>query len=397
MKTTTAHDAPTRPTGRGESDEHPLRTVVRGWDRFWFNPADPTTLGLIRVSAGLVVLYVHLVYCIGLMNYLGPDAWVVNTGWSDKTGEKGVTDFVRHGNPQQVPGSSWNDTDGEIIKGQAIWSIWFHVEDPTWVWVIHSTILVIMFLFTIGLWTRVTSVLTWIGALMYIQRFQGSMLFGLDTMTNLVLLYLMIGPSGAALSVDRWLKVRRERLRLGPAYVPQPPEPMVSANFAIRLIQINFCIIYLAAGTSKLLGTSWWNGTAPNRFLLNYSFAPMEVAAYTKLLLFLSKHRWMWELVCAGGVIGTLFVELSFPFLVWNRFTRWIMICGSVLLHTMIALMMGLVTFSLVMIAMVLSFVPPEAVRQGLHSLGESVEHIWDRLFPQARRATKKQPLALSR
>ena len=51
----------------------------------------------------------------------------------------------------------------------------------------------------------------------------------------------------------------------------------MSANFATRLIQINFCLIYFAAGTSKLLGTSWWNGTAPNRFLLNYSFAPFDV------------------------------------------------------------------------------------------------------------------------
>ena len=56
--------------------------------------------------------------------------------------------------------------------------------------------------------------LTWVGSLMYIQRLPG-MLFGMDTMTNLGLFYLMIAPCGAALSLDRWLKVRRERQRLG--------------------------------------------------------------------------------------------------------------------------------------------------------------------------------------
>jgi hypothetical protein len=40
------------------------------------------------------------------------------------------------------------------------------------------------------------------------------------------------------------------------------------------------------------------------------------------------------------------------------------MVLGSVLLHTMIGLFMGLVTFGLLMMALVLSFVPPEAVHR---------------------------------
>src|SRR5579884_4442585 len=53
-----------------------LRASVRGWDRFWFHPADPTTLGLIRLCAGLVVLYVHLVYTLDLQDVIGPHAWI---------------------------------------------------------------------------------------------------------------------------------------------------------------------------------------------------------------------------------------------------------------------------------------------------------------------------------
>lgn len=394
MKTTTVHDAHPGPAGASESGEHPLMTPVRGWDRFFFNPADPTSLGLMRICTGIIILYVHLVYSMGLMNYIGPDTWILNKGWTDKKGEGGVTDFLSNGNAWQAPSWTWDDGKGEIVKGQTLWSIYFHVEDPTWLWVIHLAIGVVMILFTIGLWTRVTSVLTWLGALMYIQRLPG-MLFGMDTMTNLGLLYLMIGPCGAALSVDRWLKVRRERLRLGPAYVPQPPEPMISANFAMRLIQLNFCLIYFASGSSKLLGSSWWNGTAPNRFLLNYSFAPFDVTAYTWFIKFLADHRPLWELACAGGVIYTLILEIGFPFLVWNRRTRWVMVSGSILLHTMIALLMGLVTFSLMMLALVLAFVPPEAVRQGVQKLGEQIRHL---LFPAARGAAKNSSaLALTR
>ena len=66
------------------------------------------------------------------------------------------------------------------------------------------------------------------------------------------------------------------------------------------------------------------------------------------------------------------------------------------LFHTQIALLMGLVTFSLMMLALVLSFVPPEAVRQGVQDFSDFLWQIVHLLFPRARAAAKKQPLALS-
>jgi hypothetical protein len=370
MKTIAPYNSHGEAAGRQETEEHPLLYAARAVDRFFFQPSEPTTLGLMRITAGILVLYIQLVYCIGLTDYVGPYAWISND----------VTKFVRTDNPMQGPPSNWKDgweSDGEWFKGQWMWSIYYHVEDPKWVWVIHLAIMLAMLLFTLGLWTRVTSVLTWIGSLMYLHRvMQPGMLFGMDTMTNVALFYLMIAPCGAALSLDRWLQVRRERRRLGRNYVPQPPESSVSATFATRLLQINFCIIYFAAGTSKLLGTSWWNGTAPNGFLLNYSFAPFDVLAYVRFLKELVKHRWLWELFGTVGVIGTLCLELGFPFLVWNRNTRWLMVCGAVLFHTMIALLMGLVTFSLMMLVLLLVFIPPEAIRQTLESWEVSLRQL---------------------
>lgn len=397
MKTTTTHGTPDESASPRDQEEHPLMFAARNIERFFFQPADPTALGFMRIVTGILILYVHLVYCIGLSNYLGPNAWVVNKAWTDKPGESGVTDYIRHGNPMQTPSSNWKDgwfeSDGEIVKGQMMWSIFFHIEDMRWIWVIHIGFLVNLLLFTLGLWTRVTSALAWIGSLMYIQRLQ-AMLFGLDTMTNLGLLYLMIAPCGAALSLDRWLSLRRERQRLGDKYIPQPPQPLVSARFATRLIQINFCIIYFAAGTSKLLGSSWWNGTAPNRFLLNYSFAPFDVPQYLPFIKWLVSHRWMWELNGTIGVLGTLFLELGFPFLVWNRRMRWFMVSGSIIFHTFIALLMGLVTFSLMMLVLVLAFVPPEAVRQFVESTIEQVRQL---LPGRAKETANDRPMALSR
>jgi len=388
MKTHTPHHVHKGTADRQTGEEHPLRFAARAVERFFFQPSDPTTLGLMRIAAGILILYVHLAYCIGLTDYFGPYAWIGND----------VTKFVRQEHEVQGPSSNWKDnwweSDGAIFKGQSMWSIYYHIEDPKWIWIIHSSILVVMLLFTLGLWTRITSVLTWIGSLMYIHRLmQPGMLFGMDTMTNLGLFYLMIAPCGAALSLDRWLQLRRERRRLGAKYVPQPPQPMVSATFATRLLQINFCIIYFAAGTSKLMGTSWWNATAPSGFLLNYSFAPFDVPQYVEFLQWLVKHRWLWELNGSFIVVYTLALELGFPFLVWNRYTRWVMVCGAILLHTGIALLMGLVTFSVMMIILVLAFVPPEAVRHMLHSWGLQLQQLklWRAGSPA------EQPMALSR
>jgi hypothetical protein len=215
-------------------------------------------------------------------------------------------------------------------------------------------------------------------------------------MTNIVLLYLMIGPSGAALSLDRWLQLRRERRQRGAPKRDEPPAPLVSANFAIRLIQVHFCIIYLAGGTSKLQGSTWWSGTALNLVLLNYSFAPFGVGLYNDVIVFLTQQRWLWEILMTGGVVFTFFTEIGLPFLIWNRRTRWLMICCSAMMHTGIGLFMGLTTFSLIMLVMLLAFVPPDVVRRVLSSLGDRLRKLRGAGDPRGK-AGKRGALVLAR
>ena len=47
-----------RPASAPDPDRFPLNWF-RAWDRFWFRPSDPTTIGLIRLCTGLVVVYVR--------------------------------------------------------------------------------------------------------------------------------------------------------------------------------------------------------------------------------------------------------------------------------------------------------------------------------------------------
>ncbi len=381
----------------------PVQRFVDAWNRFWFTPADPTTLGVIRIFCGLLTLYVHLAYSFDLNAFMGADAWIDNAQatrfWREAPYFKPVRDWdwnrqqeelykeaQRLGLDENLPSDpelrkkileyrDYWDADPRMTysMGHYGWSIYFHATDPRAVQAVHIGILIVMFLFTIGFCTRVTSVLTWLAAVSYINR-SSVTVFGQDTMMNLALLYLMIGPSGAALSVDRLISRYWATRRALREHRPPPPflrpEPLVSANLAIRLLQVNFCFIYLVSGLSKLEGKAWWNLTALQGIVLNYQFTPMPYAWYRHTIYALAKNRWVWEIFIGAGTLYTLVLEIGFPFLAWRPSLRWIMVSGSILLHSGIALTMGLRVFSLFMLGMVLSFIPPEVMRRQLWRLG---------------------------
>jgi hypothetical protein len=396
------------------SRQLPISTPTSAWDRFWFKPADPTTLGLIRICCGLIVLYTTISYSFDLFELFGSDAWL------DLKSRLG---YVRE-QPVAVPPAIWETTEEQVARLPAlenpkekkenqdyrdkwgidprmvafrstpVWSIWFDVTDPAAMIGVQAFFLLVMFLFTIGFATRITTVLAWFAQLCYIHR-APTALFGVDTMSNIVLLYCMLAPSGAALSVDRliahWWRGHRLAVlarwrrfangarglfRLPPREVPEvpaptpvpwePPAPSVSANFAIRLLQIHVCIIYGMAGLSKLQGASWWNGTAIWSTLANYEFAPMEFLPYRAFLRYLTLNRPAWELFMTSGVYFTLFFELGYPFLIWLPRWRWIFLAMALVLHGGIGFFMGLQTFSLMMLTMNMAFLPPELVRRWL-------------------------------
>jgi hypothetical protein len=366
----------------------PLR-AVQAWDRFWFSPGDPTVLGLMRICCGLMLLWIYGAYSWDLQTFFGVNGWLdlkaINefrqdspvlappTGW-EETRIRGLPEDPKKREEYERYVVRWGvDPDSTVARGRSVWSIWLHVTDPRWMYAVHGLILTVMFLFTIGLCTRVMAVLTWVGMLCYVQRSPVS-LFGMDTIINVVVLYLMIGPSGAALSVDRliarYLATRRALRQHLPAPQFGRPEPRISANLALRLMQVHVCIIYAASGLSKLQGDLWWNGTAVWATMANYEFSPVRYALYSRFLYFLVQHRWLWEVFVTGATAATLVFELTFACLVWIRQLRWTMLISAVLLHLGIAFFMGLVTFSTMMLILVMAFVPVEAVYRGLWWLG---------------------------
>lgn len=291
------------------------REVLAGWNRFWFAAADPATLGLIRILGGAMMLYTHAVWSIGL------------------------TDFV--GSHGLLPAESVK------LLQQDTWAfsyLWWIEGSPVLLWTAHIAALIVFAMLTVGLFTRVTSILALIITLSYVQRLPGA-LFGLDQVNTMLALYLAVGPSGDAFSLDRWLRGRRVGQTL-------PVRQSWMANLATRLIQVHMCIVYLFAGMAKLVGMAWWDGTALWMAFGNLEYQSLDMTwmAGFPLLINLMTHV-------------TVAWELSYWALVWPRLSRPIVLALAVPLHMGIAICLGMITFGLAMLIGNLAFVPPWLVR----------------------------------
>jgi hypothetical protein len=130
------------------------------------------------------------------------------------------------------------------------------------------------------------------------------------------------------------------------------------ANIAIRLIQCHMCLVYLFAGLGKLLGPSWWAGTALWGAFANLEYQTLDMT-------------WVaWHPLVVNLITQTILVwEISYIALVWPRLTRPLALAMSVPLHLGIAVCMGMITFGLIMLVGNLAFVPAAMVRGGVERL----------------------------
>ncbi|MBC8352415.1 MAG: HTTM domain-containing protein [Planctomycetes bacterium] len=295
--------------------------VVAGWNKFWFTPSEPHTLSLIRILAGAMLLYTHLVWSNDLIAFLGPDSW--------------------------IPGEAAR----ELQQGSYAWSHLWYIGSPGVLWAQHIVVLIIMAMLMVGLFSRVTSVLACLITISYCHRLEGA-LFGLDQVNAMLATYLMIGPSGAVYSVDRWLAKRKAGGSLA------PPVATTNGNIAIRLIQVHMCVIYLFGGISKMRGEMWWDGTAVWYAVSNLEYQSLDM---TWLV------RYPWVIATLSHV--TVFWETFYCFLVWPRATRPIVLALAACVHGGIALFLGMITFGVAMIIGNAAFLPSSWVENALASL----------------------------
>jgi hypothetical protein len=201
-------------------------------------------------------------------------------------------------------------------------------SNPTLLNIAYATSIAVLVLFTLGIGTRVTGVLTWVIAVSFTAN--PAISYDADCFPVILAFYLMIGYALLGLldrnsSLTTMLFGKRPRW-LGAVQSAEAaaPRKSVAANVAVRLLQVHMVIIIVTSGFHKLQFGEWWSGAAlwyplhpplettadairaHGRDAMSY-MTFLSLGAYAALAwqisfpLFAWRRRWWWRLVLAGG------------------------------------------------------------------------------------------------
>ena len=282
-----------------------MKRVSEAWDRFWFTPESTSTLAVVRILFGITAL-----------------------GWTLSLAPDLMSFFSRTGViPSQPSGRYWV---GLLARAAPSWAVY-----ALWAVLVAASVCLIF-----GLWTRLASILVFAGIISFERR--NPFIFNAgDVLVRNLAFYLMLAPAGAALSVDAWHRAR-EKFWEFPKRAP----------WALRLIQIQLSVVYAATVWAKVRGNDWNNGTAVSYALRLDDLARFHVPTWISTNVALSNLM----------TFGTLAIEASIAFLVWNRKLRpWVLGAG-VIMHLSIAINIMIGFFSMAMFVAYLSFVPPDTM-----------------------------------
>ena len=307
----------------GKQEDPPVRSgLIASWIEFWFAPIDPIGLHVLRVLAGLLFL-------TWLLPFAGdPGAWFGLNGWFDATAYSETSRM-----PALPPHLfSWSilylcGTNASLLTA----AYWLSIG--------------VLLLFTFGLWTRVTGVLTWIVVVSFTANPASA--WDVDPLLRMLAFYLMFGhlllgqmtpdlPLG-----NRLLGVRTY------------PTESVAANLALRLFQVHFAIGILANGLHKLQTQEWWRGLT----FWFYCHAPFqttieEVQAYQP-----SAENSLFYFSLA--TYAMLAWQIGFPGFAWRRTLRPLLLGGALIAFLVSVLVLHWPLIGSMMIIGSLSYLTP--------------------------------------
>jgi hypothetical protein len=289
---------------------------IRAWNRFFFGLVSAKPLGLIRILYGLIALS-NLAFCAVDLEY-----WYTDSG-------------LLRGD------EAW------VIAGPTQLSPLHFFQDATSVRIAFALTATFAALMTIGLRTKLMSILYYVGMLFIHNRNLVSS-SGADVLLLVTGFNLMLSPCGAAYSVDAWLESRKRGTPATPMIVP----------WALRLIQIQVAVVYMGAAILKAGGNLWLNGSALHHVLNNSEVTRFDVT-------FLTQYPILINLM----TFSALAMEFSLAFFLWFRAARPFVICLGFMLHTGILITINIPCFGELMWIGYLAFLTPPEFEALLHAV----------------------------
>jgi Vitamin K-dependent gamma-carboxylase len=291
------------------------RRMWTHWERFWFAPQSTAPLAALRIAFALIVLAWAVSLSNGLFTFFSSDGLLTRQPRLDSIIYPGAWGLL-----------------GTFTSKSALVAV-------------YVALLAAAFLLLIGLLTRGAALVVFLCLLMLMRRDPWVLNSG-DILIRVLAFYVMIAPTGAALSVDRWVRTRRS----GGAWLAFP----LRSGWTLRLLQVQLSLIYLSAFWDKTGGETWRAGTA-----VSYAFRIGDLHRFPL-------PHWLLTSPDASTLMtyATLVVEFGLGFLVWNRVLRpWFLLAG-VALHLGIDYTTRVGFFSYGVIALYLVFVPADRIEQ---------------------------------
>lgn len=281
-----------------------LTSWCTAWTTFWFTPSDPALLGILRILTGTLLTWSSVIWLCDQEGFFGQNGW-------------------------QSAGNVWRLNDQPWH-----WSWYFVAQTPTAGWLLAALSVLAALSLSVGFFTRTAACIAFAGYISAVNRAPLNT-FGFDDALGIMLVPMVIGSAGARFSVDGIFKKIR-------------PIPNIETTIAMRLIQVHLCIIYFFSGCGKLLGASWWEGTALWGAVANIQYRTID-------LTLLAWH----PLLVNALTLCALFWEISYVALIWPRLTRPIFLVTAVFVHLGIGLTMGMMEFGIAMLIANMAFLPP--------------------------------------
>lgn len=219
------------------------------WRRLWFQRIDPRGPALARMGLAITAVwtFADLLFLQG--EWLFTDQGLL------------LTDMARKNNGGKLR-TLWDPEHGfehwwdVLLVLTDRWTILHIRSDPPFVYTMFGLLFLFGGMMTVGLWTRFSSIMTWLLALQ-LYNYNTIYYTGGDTVMRVMLFIGMFIDWGQAYSVDAWR--RRRKAILGGA--TQLPAPKRIAAWPVRMMMLQLACIYCATGLLKS-GPTWANGSA---------------------------------------------------------------------------------------------------------------------------------------
>lgn len=307
-----------------------LGSLTEAWNSFFFTPQSPTPIALFRAIYGWLVIVTLLLLRPDWLTWYGTHAWV-----------------SLHTMQQIEPGPRLNLFT--ILPQSDAW-----IEALFWVFLISAVSLCAGFL------TRLNSVIVFL-CVNSIQQRNLFITHGGDTFLRVAGFFLIFAPAGAALSVDRLIRIRRGK-----------PDPSLQARkpWAQRMIQFELALLYFSAFCGKVQGAPWIEGTA-----LTYVYQLDEIRRFPLPAWFLN------PIVLKLGTWCALALEFSLGVLIWVKEFRYYILAAGLLFHLTIEYSLNLPMFEWDVLSGYVLFIDPQDLARA-----------WNRLRAVGRRERVRLP-----